>query len=85
MAAGIGWTMLVTWVLAVTPVPGWLPAHVPFTLAVGTLATAGSLVYERWFDPNKWCWSDIGQRSAGIAIGLVLWTYIPVPLLALPL
>lgn len=85
LASGLGWTMLMSWVLAMVPVPEWVQDHVPFTLAVGTLSTAGSFVYERWFDPNTFDWSDIGQRSAGIAIGLVLWHYVPVPLLALPL
>lgn len=71
--------------LYVIPVPLWVQEHVPYQLAVALLATAASFIYERFVDRNGFDWSDIGQRSLGIALGLALWTYLPVPLIAVPL
>ena len=36
------------------------------------VATALSFVYERWIDRNGFSWADIGQRSPGILLGVLI-------------
>lgn len=79
--SGLGLTALAHMALRSTPVPLWVAEHIPFTLAVFSVSTISSFVYERFADKNGFSWSDIGQRSAGIALGLVLWSYVPLPTL----
>lgn len=84
MFSGIGVAAFARITLGSVPVPEWVVTHVPFGLGAATLATAFSFIYERLIDKNGFSWSDIGQRSAGIAIGIVLWTYVAVPLIPIP-
>lgn len=59
-------------------------AQLPYLLGVAwysdllafVVATALSLIYERWIDRNGFSWADVGQRSPWIAIGLVLAAWI---------
>lgn len=90
LASGVGCAALaqIGAVVAASVMPhAWLvvlAAHVPFGVFEALIATAISCVYERAFDRNGWSWSDVGQRSVGIIIGLVLWSVFPAPLLVLP-
>ncbi len=85
MGSGIGTVAFARVTLGSIPVPEWMVEHVPFGMAAATLAVVFSFIYERFIDRNGFSWVDIGQRSAGIAIGIVLWTYVPVPLIPIPL
>lgn len=46
-------------------------------IAAGVVALIFSVAYESSFDRNGWSWTDVGQRTVGIAIGLALgwWAY----------
>ena len=35
-----------------------------------------SAFYERFFDPNKWSWKDIGQRTVGIILGCIILHFV---------
>lgn len=39
-----------------------------------TVATIMSVGYEGLLDRNGWSWTDVGQRSLGIVVGLLLWS-----------
>lgn len=81
-----GWPKWTSWIVEfvsgllvigfVSLISVWLE-HVPAVWALLTgrfiLAQAISWYYERYKDPNKWSWSDVGQRSIGITAGLFLW------------
>lgn len=41
-------------------------------IPAAALALAGSVYYELKLDRNGWSWDDVGQRTVGIAIGLLI-------------
>ena len=40
------------------------------------VASLASGIYEGFLDPNGWSWTDVGQRTIGILLGLGAWVLL---------
>jgi len=40
------------------------------------VCTLASGMYEGFIDPNGWSWTDLGQRTVGILLGLGVWALL---------